>query len=414
MKKRYFSLFFLAILFFSSVNALFLKSVDKHTHTFYTEYDFFFDNFFSFDVKTTPELFTITFSRKIDFVLKTKSDIQINNNKIFIPLMKNYFWYRAVKHKNKLQLLLYKYPVSYRYEEPPYPAFVTYLRYKKYIDKTSGKKMEKSKKTGAIKPKNKKNVVKSKSKDVGKKKKVVSTKKIKKKIWTIVIDPGHGGKDSGARGPYGILEKNIVLKIGLKVYKMLKKIPNIKPIITRKGDYFITLRGRALIANKHKADLFISIHANAVGGSYRKKLSRHGTETFFLSQSYTNESRATAIRENEAIKFDEEGKKGDVLAQILSDLAQDQYLKESSDFAYIVQRNLVSATGWRDLGVKQNYFYVLRFSYVPAVLIETGFVSNPKEAVRLNSDKYQKIIAKQIVRSIKEYIKKHERVYAKR
>ncbi len=232
----------------------------------------------------------------------------------------------------------------------------------------------------------------------------------KKDEWVIVLDPGHGGKSSGAVGPTGYKEKDLVLDVSRRVRDKLSGNKRIKIVMTRDSDVFIPLSGRAKIANKIKADLFISIHANAVAGKKRRKIAR-GVETFFLGEALNDEDRALAIKENEDIKYESEYTDAAVLEMILSDITQNRYLKESSDLAMVVQKNLVGSTGWIDRGVKQNIYYVLRYCYMPSILIEMGFISHPAEEKLLKQSRYKEMIASQIAESIREYVRKHDEIY---
>ncbi len=236
--------------------------------------------------------------------------------------------------------------------------------------------------------------------------------KIKKphnKIDVIVIDPGHGGKDPGAISEKGTKEKDIVLAIAKKVAKKLRK-KGFKVILTRDKDVFITLGERARIANHSKCDIFISIHAN-----YSKGKRAHGIETYFLSEARTKWERSVAAFENSVIKYEFKDKvdEKNILKWILGDMAQNEFLRESQDLSAFIQESLVKKTGALDRGVKQAGFYVLRGVYAPSILIETGFITNPKEEKKLKSKKYQSKIADGIVDGILKYKRYYERKYGK-
>lgn len=234
-------------------------------------------------------------------------------------------------------------------------------------------------------------------------------KKRYKKINVIVIDPGHGGKDPGAVSRNGTREKDIVFALAKRVAKKLKK-RGFKVILTRDRDKFITLRERTKIANSSKCDLFISIHAN-----YSKGKRAHGVETYFLSEARTKWERSVAAFENSVIKYELENttKEQDILKWILGDMAQNEFLRESQDLAAFIQESLTKKTGSLDRGVRQAGFYVLYGIYAPSVLIEVGFITNPKEEKILRSRKYQEKIADGIVEGILKYKKYHERKYGK-
>ena len=233
----------------------------------------------------------------------------------------------------------------------------------------------------------------------------------KKEKWVIVIDPGHGGHSSGAVGPTGYKEKDLVLAVAKEVKKILEKEKRISVVMTREKDVFKGLGERTALANKIKADLFVSIHANAVWGKKRRKMAR-GIETYFLGEAQTDEDRALAIKENEDIKYESEYADAAILELILSDLTQSLYQKESHNLASLIQNKLIATTGWTDRGVKQNNYYVLRLCYMPAVLVEIGFVSHPEEERLLKRPERQREIAREIAEGIKEYIRKHDALYA--
>ena len=222
-------------------------------------------------------------------------------------------------------------------------------------------------------------------------------------IKTIVIDPGHGGKDPGALGYRKTREKDITLIIAKKVKnKMHKELPNVKVLLTRNSDRFVSLQTRTKFANSKHANLFVSIHCNA-----SKSRKATGTEVYFLSTAKTTEARAVESLENSVVFKYEGGKNAlknyDNLAFILMDMAQNEQLEESSELATILQRSIAKKCKNNSRGVKQAGFYVLKGAYMPAVLIETGFISNPKEEKMLNDNKYQNKMAESIVKGIKNF-----------
>ncbi len=231
------------------------------------------------------------------------------------------------------------------------------------------------------------------------------------KISVVIIDPGHGGKDPGAIGQKGLREKDIVLKVGKKVKKILNqklKSRGIKIVMTRDKDVFISLKKRTEIANKYigknKAGIYISIHANA---SIRKK--SRGIETFVLSPvASDDEARAVAAMENGII--DNKTKKLDSISKILSKMLSYEYIRESIELAKFIQtgysKNLPARTNIR--GIKKARFYVLEGSFMPAILTEIGFVTNRKEEKLLRTDKYQTYIAKSIASGIIKFINWYE------
>jgi len=228
----------------------------------------------------------------------------------------------------------------------------------------------------------------------------------KRKISLIVIDPGHGGKDPGAIGPRGTKEKNITLSIAKKLKRILEKKLGVRVLLTRDRDRFVPLLERAKIANRAGADLFISIHCNS--GRNRKA---SGVETYFLSEARTEWERAVAAYENSAIKYEIKNMVDttDILKYILMDMAQNEFLRESQDLAAYIEQSLAKTLKKPDRGVKQAGFYVLFGAYMPAVLVEVGFLSNRREEKLLASRKYQEKIAYGIYRGIKKFKEKYER-----
>jgi N-acetylmuramoyl-L-alanine amidase len=212
----------------------------------------------------------------------------------------------------------------------------------------------------------------------------------------IVIDPGHGGKELGAVGPTGIEEKDICLAIAKELEKLVNE-SGLKAILTRRKDRNISLEERTAIANRYQADLFISIHANASPSPCTK-----GIETYFLSlEASDDEARMVAVLENKAFGFEGKAIKelGD-LEFILWDMAQTEYLEESSQLAELIQVYLVQFLNSKDRGVKQAPFYVLMGVAMPAVLVEVGFISNPLEGERLNSGYIQEKTARALLKGI--------------
>ncbi len=226
-------------------------------------------------------------------------------------------------------------------------------------------------------------------------------------VFTVVIDPGHGGKDSGTTGTARYKDKNekdIVLGIALKIEKMMKKeMPHTKLVFTRKKDVFIPLKKRGEIANKAKADLFVSIHANAA--SYKAS----GTETYVLGVHRNETNLNVAKRENDVILLEEDYEKhysydpkspASIIGLVLM---QEDYLEMSKRMAHILETSFSEIGKRRTRGVKQAGFVVLHQTFMPSVLIEVGFLSNNKEEDFLRSDKGQTKIAKSIVAGIKKY-----------
>ncbi len=225
------------------------------------------------------------------------------------------------------------------------------------------------------------------------------------RVKTVVIDPGHGGKDPGAVGKFS-KEKDITLAIALKVGYYIKRCcPDVKVIYTRTTDVFVPLYKRAEIANKANADLFISIHANS-----SKNHRAYGAATYVMGLHKDQDNLYVAMTENKSIKLEKNYK--DVYdsfdfnspeAYIIFSLYQNAYLDLSLQFAQLVQDQFRDRARRRDLGVHQAGFLVLWRTTMPSVLIEVGYISNPAEERYLNSKYGQDIIASAIYRAFKQY-----------
>lgn len=222
--------------------------------------------------------------------------------------------------------------------------------------------------------------------------------------FKVVIDAGHGGHDPGA-SYYGYKEKEIALNITLLAGGILENNKNIKVIYTRKRDVFLGLRERADIANKANADLFVSIHANAA-----KNTAAYGTETFVLGLHKSQENFEVAKKENQVIYLEENYEEiyGDFdpaspESLIGLTLMQEEYLDQSIELATYIQNNFTQRLKRRDRSVKQAGFWVLHNTYMPSVLIETGFISNREEGAYLNSKKGQQEMATAIAQAITDY-----------
>jgi len=223
----------------------------------------------------------------------------------------------------------------------------------------------------------------------------------------IVLDPGHGGEDTGAKGPGGVLEKDVVLEISKKAAAWLRQ-DGFKVILTREEDVFIPLGERTALANQKGADLFISIHANAA-----KRKQASGSETYFLSQAKNDEARAVAALENASLRFERpeiEVESTDDLDFILLDLVQSEFLKESQNLAALIQDKLERHLPIPNRGVDQAGFFVLNKAYMPAVLVETAFISNSNEAKLLRKDSFQEKLARAIAEAVAQFKQKYEKI----
>ena len=230
-------------------------------------------------------------------------------------------------------------------------------------------------------------------------------KKIKKTKFVIAIDAGHGGKDPGAVGRGGTLEKDIVLSISKKLYKLLNKEENIKPVLIRTKDYYIPLRQRIKKARKYKADLFISIHADAA----RNRKAR-GSSVYVLSQHGATSEAAKwlANKENSAdliggVSIED---KDNVLAQVILDLSQSATIETSIKAASVLLSKIGKVSKLHLKNIEQAGFVVLKSPDIPSILVETAFLSNSKEEKKLRTKKFQNNIAKALRDGIIEIIKR--------
>ena len=229
-----------------------------------------------------------------------------------------------------------------------------------------------------------------------------------KSVKRIVIDPGHGGKDPGAVGPNGTRESMINLNVALRLKHLLEQELGLEVLMTRKDDRFVSLGDRTKFANDNKADLFISIHTNA-----SRTNGAQGIETYYLSTKSTTESRAVEALENSVVELYEGAgakQKYEALDFILMDMLQTEHLEHSNDLATLVQHNLVAGVQAKNRGVKQANFYVLRGAFMPAILIEMGFISNPEEEALLANPQYQDRLAQAIFESIKRFKYNYDRI----
>jgi N-acetylmuramoyl-L-alanine amidase len=223
-------------------------------------------------------------------------------------------------------------------------------------------------------------------------------------LRTIVLDAGHGGHDSGAVGPGGLMEKELVLEVTKRVARMLTERLGVKVLLSRDGDHFVTLRDRTSFANRERADLFVSIHANA-----HRVVASEGVEVYFLSSEATdNAARQVAAAENSVVQFEKAANgsaagRSDIVKTILWELAQSEFQSESSRLAETVLDSMTDSLRIPNRGVKQAGFYVLGGAAMPAILIEIGFVTNPKEEKRLKEARYRDEIARAIVSGLADY-----------
>jgi N-acetylmuramoyl-L-alanine amidase len=225
------------------------------------------------------------------------------------------------------------------------------------------------------------------------------------KGYVVAIDAGHGGDDPGALGFRRLQEADVVLSIARKIKAELDAVPNVSAILTRSGDYFIPLRKRIQLARTSGADLFVSVHCNA-----SRNHDATGTEVYFLSLTGATDEAARSLAEAENAADLVGGvppESGDDLLSILFDLRQNDTVRRSSELA----ENLVDALREEDRlttrGVKQAGFVVLKAPEMPAVLVETAFITNPREASLLKDPQFQVKFAERLADGIEAYVRTH-------
>ena len=226
----------------------------------------------------------------------------------------------------------------------------------------------------------------------------------KKKEFVIAIDPGHGGKDPGAVGRKGTLEKDITLAVAKKLKVMINRTAGYRCVLTRDTDRFVVLRNRVKAARKHQADLFVSLHADAFKSP---KVEGASVYALSLNGASSEAARWIAHKENSSdliggISLDD---KDDLIASVLLDLSQTATIQDSLELGSDVLKHLGKVGKLNKKSVQQAGFAVLKAPDMPSILIETAFISNPKEERRLKSPKHQHKIAKAILAGIKNHMK---------
>jgi len=229
----------------------------------------------------------------------------------------------------------------------------------------------------------------------------------------VALDPGHGGPDVGMTGPlHGrkfLREKDVTLAEARAVADELRR-RGVGVVLTRTTDTLISLRDRGRIARAGHADLFVSIHVNAANPHWRDASRARGFETYFLAEAKTEDARRVAQMENQSVRFERgDGAGGDPMQFIFNDLQENEHLRESSRLAEIVEQTLGDVHPGEARGVKQAGFAVLATSYMPAVLVELGFGSNPDEARYLTSAAGQGRLARGIADAVVAYLMEYER-----
>ncbi len=234
-----------------------------------------------------------------------------------------------------------------------------------------------------------------------------------RKQWTIVLDAGHGGDDPGSIGPRRTQEKAVTLMVARQLRERLQRESGVRVLMTRDEDEFVTLADRTRIANREQADLFVSIHANSA-----RNRSAEGFETYFLSAAKTEDEKRVARMENSAIRYENPQIDPESLGDlnfILWDLAQNEYLRESSTLAETIQEALSRQLPLKSRGVKQAGFFVLNGAFMPAVLFEMAFISNPQEEALLNDSAFRTRLVDGLADSLLSYLSQYgERALVRR
>lgn len=229
-----------------------------------------------------------------------------------------------------------------------------------------------------------------------------------RKLNTIVIDAGHGGHDPGAIGPRGTREKDVVLKISLRLGELIKEqMPDVNVVYTRSDDRFINLYERGRMANRAKGDLFISIHANS-----HRNSQAFGAEVYFLGLHKSEDAFEVMKKENSVIALEDPATRTRELTDeeiILYELTNTAYIANSQYFSALIDEQFKSNAQRKSRGVKQAGFLVLYHASMPAVLVEVGFISNPSEEQFLRSENGQWLLAESIFKGIREYRTRVER-----
>jgi len=224
-------------------------------------------------------------------------------------------------------------------------------------------------------------------------------------LRTIVIDPGHGGLEVGAKGKFGTLEKDLTLDIALRLRSIIEKNLAYRVVLTRDKDIDVSLENRAATVNNNRGYVFVSLHVN---GYFRKEA--NGSETYFLGLNATDEeARRMAYFENNSAAMEEriQSEEEDDIMMILWDMAQTAYIQKSGQLAENIQKELNSLLGTTNRGIKQAPFKVLTGVACPAVLVEVAFLSNPVEERKLITEDFQNNVAMAVYRGLTNFLRSY-------
>lgn len=228
------------------------------------------------------------------------------------------------------------------------------------------------------------------------------------RVLTVMIDPGHGGKDTGAIGPSGIREKDVVLRISLQLADLINRNPQMRAVLTRNGDYFVTLHNRLVLARKNKADIYVSIHADSFMNDWAR-----GASVYALSKNGATSiaARWLARRDNYSelgnVPLNHLEDQSPILRSVLIDLAQTVTVTDSMRLGSSLLDEMDNVTMLHYPRVEQAPFMVLKSPDIPSVLVETGFISNPREELKLRDARYQQKMALSLFNGIRNYQKKY-------
>ncbi len=230
-----------------------------------------------------------------------------------------------------------------------------------------------------------------------------------KKVMVIAIDPGHGGRDPGAIGRKGTREKDVTLAVAKKIKTLVNKTPGYRAVLTRERDQYVVLRNRVKKARGHRADLFLSLHAD----SYRSP-SAQGASVYALSLNGASSEAARLIAQKEnssdligGISLDD---KDELIASVLLDLSQTATIQDSLELGSDVLKHMGKISRLNNRAVQQAEFAVLKAPDMPSILVETAFISNPREELKLRSSKYQLKMAKAIFNGVKAHVKSRQTI----
>lgn len=237
-----------------------------------------------------------------------------------------------------------------------------------------------------------------------------SSNKEKEHVYTVIVDAGHGGRDFGCVGKRAN-EKTINLDVARRLaHKIEDGCKDTRVVLTRDGDYFLTLQQRANIANREKGDLFISIHVNSVAKKSPGRAAVHGTSVYALGADKAEKNMGVAMRENAVMELEDDyttAYRGfdpnSTESYIIFELSSNMHLHRSLDFAALAQEQLVKHAGRADKGVRQAGFWVLWATSMPAVLVELDYICNPEAEKYLDSDDGREQCAEALFRAVRDY-----------